>query len=238
MIKRKLFLPLSLLSFAFIAPVLADEPEKSETAEKVDAAKKVAETKEAPATKPSPYTKPNNSWITISGKVTDANVKAFVLDYGRGSVVVEMDGWKWYVEGHNILKGDSVTVTGKVDRDKGELTSIEAQSVFVKGISTYFYASPVDEEGYEPTFLAVTSDAEQMEMQGTVSKVNGREFTLEYGKGKMIVDTDEMENNPMDDEGSQKIRVGDVVRVYGKLDKDLLEADEIKAKTIITIVRN
>ncbi len=88
----------------------------------------------------------NNSWISLSGTVVEASPERFELDYGKGIVTVEMDGWGWYSRASTIMEDDKVTVHGRVDDDFHEMTSIEASSVYVEGMNTYFYANNLDEE--------------------------------------------------------------------------------------------
>jgi len=104
---------------------------------------------QAPDDKPNPYLMPDDTWISISGTAVDPQAASFTLDYGEGTVLVEMDDWDWYGEAGGILDGDKVTVYGEIDDDFYELTSIEASSVYVESLGTYFYANSDDEEGYE-----------------------------------------------------------------------------------------
>lgn len=181
-----------------------------------------------------PYTKPDQSWIMVSGTVTHTSPDAFTLDYGKGSVLVEMDDWDWFREGHALLRGDEVSVDGRVDRDAGEQTTIEANSVFVKGLRTYFYASPEDEED-APRAVNLPVNPDGIVVQGTVTAIDGREFRLTNELGEVIIDTKTLDYNPMDATGYRQIGIGDVVRVYGELDRGLLEPDEIHPTAVITL---
>ena len=59
-----------------------------------------------------------------------------------------MDDGDRDADGYKLLPGDKALVSGMVDDDMFEATSIEAYSVsvFVGNINTTFYASPVDED--------------------------------------------------------------------------------------------
>ena len=46
-----------------------------------------------------------------------------------------------------------------------------------------------------------------------------------------------MSFNPLDDKGLYKVRVGDVVRVSGKMDSDFFEGRELVADSVVTISR-
>lgn len=182
-----------------------------------------------------PYTAPDDSWISLKGTVVTADPDSFELDYGEGIVTVEMDDWDWYGDAYGILPGDEVTVYGYVDDDLYETTTIEASSVYVKDMNTYFYASPIDEEDYiEPVVATYYVDTD-LQLTGRVTEVSGREFIIDTGARKMQVDTSMMLYNPMDDKGFQKIEKGDRVQVSGDLDADLFERREIMAESIITL---
>ncbi len=189
-----------------------------------------------------PYTKPDGSWISISGTAvgTEAH-EGFTLDYGEGTVFVEMDDWDWYDESRAILEGDKVTVYGRVDDDLYETTSIEASSVYVEDRNTYYYASAADEEGAPYVNYWVTSVPVvigETVVRGTVTSKSGREFTIDTGLRKLTVDTIEMGYNPLDDVGYQQIDVGDYVSVTGNMDLDFWGNRELTADSVITLVED
>lgn len=187
-----------------------------------------------------PEAMPDDSWISLSGTVTTALPESFTLDYGEGTILVEMDEpWDWYDEDYEVLPGDEVTVYGEVDDDLYEKATIEASSVYVHDLNTFFYASSIDEEDalYATSFYNVY-DATDLTLRGTVTSVNGREFTIDTGLQQMTVDTDEMAYNPMDDQGYQQIDVGDRVSVNGWIDLDVFEKRELKADWIVTLEEN
>ncbi len=76
-----------------------------------------------------------------------------------------MDDWDWYAEGYKLLNGEKVRVHGLIDDDLFETTKIEASSVYVQNLGTYFYASSADEEDtYVPHSLGL--DPLSMEVTG------------------------------------------------------------------------
>lgn len=187
-----------------------------------------------------PYTKADGSWISLSGKVTETSPDTFTLDYGSGTVEVEMDDWDWFDESKNILKGDKVNVYGRVDDDFYETAKIEADSVFVEGLGTYFFADAADEESMTyhtlvPNPIVYVGD---VVLTGTVEKVEGRKFTVDTGNRQMQIDTSTMKYNPVDDVGFQKIKKGDLVSVAGDLKVDTFNKREILAESVITLSKN
>lgn len=179
---------------------------------------------------------PDQSWLNISGTVAAANADFFYLDYGEGVIRVEMDDWDWYKEGANLLEGDTVTVYGRIDDDIYETKTIEAHSVYVAGLNSFFYASSDDEEDWD-TYVTYTVEAEPgYQVTGKVTSINGRQFTIDTGNRKLTVNTSEMPYNPLDQYGYQKIEKGDRVSVTGEMDLDLLNKQEIQADSIVTLV--
>ncbi len=183
----------------------------------------------------SPYLAADGSWISLSGKVTSTTADTFMLDYGKGLVTVEMDDWDWFEESGEVLPGDEVTVYGAVDDDTFETAKIEASSVYVDSLGTYFYASAADEENFNGLDVAPTIDIGELVLTGTVTGVNGTEFTIDSGDQLMTVDTALMGYNPVDDEGYQQIEEGDLVTVTGDVDVDTLETAELMADTVVTL---
>jgi uncharacterized protein YdeI (BOF family) len=181
-----------------------------------------------------PYNAANNSRISLNGTVVTAAATSFELDYGTGIITVEMDGWGWYTRSYPLLPGDQVTVYGRVDNDLYEVATIEAGSVYVKNLNTYFYANDLDEEDvifYSTTIYPNTG----FQLQGKIVDKNGREFTLDTGSKQIQIDTIQMAYNPLDDKGYQQLEKGDFVQVTGELDVDFFEETEIMAETVTTL---
>jgi uncharacterized protein YdeI (BOF family) len=184
-----------------------------------------------------PMTKPHDSWISVSGTVESVTRDAFALDYGEGVITVEMDDGDRDADGYKLISGDKVTVNGRIDDDLFEARTIEASSVYVENIGTYFYASAVDEEDIQDLVVAIDTPivVSAMTVQGRVTEVGSEEFTLDTGLRALRVDVEEMSYNPLDDEGYQKIEVGDRVSVAGQMDKDLFEGRELLADSVVTL---
>lgn len=195
--------------------------------------------------KPNPYLKADDSLISISGTVVAPAADSFRLDYGTGVVLVEMDDWDSYGEAYNLIDGDQVTVYGRIDDDLFERTSIEAGSVYVDSLNTFFYASSADEEGLEvmttPYFLTApisTKGASVASVRGTVTRVDKKEQEIRIRTGNdqtITVEVDELGYNPLDKLGYQKISLGDRVSVTGQFDFDFLEGRKLEADTLTTL---
>lgn len=191
----------------------------------------------AQAAAETPYLDKDGSWISLSGTVTSTTADTFMLDYGDGLVTVEMDDWDWFEESGETLPGDKVTVYGEVDDDTFEGTKIEASSVYVENLGTYFFASAADEETFRdldiaPTVPVVVGD---LVVTGTVTSVTGQEFTINSGAQQIKIDTALMSYNPTDDEGYQQVAEGDLVTVTGNMEEDTFEKRELMAESVVTL---
>ena len=188
----------------------------------------------APLSAQDPYEQSDDTWITMDGTVEAVTPSTFMLDYGEGMVTVEMDDWDREPEALKLLEGDNVTVIGKVDDNLFETTTIEASSVYVKNLNRYFYASAADEESAIAK-LSTPLTASSVTVQGTVTSIDGRDFMMDAGLHDIRVATDMMSYNPLDDEGLQKIDVGDRVSVSGTVDYEFWDGRELTADVVITL---
>jgi len=192
----------------------------------------------APAMAENPELVPDDSWVTVDGTVESVEADSFMLDYGEGMITVEMDDGDRDADAYKLLAGDKVTVTGMIDDDFYERRTIEASSVYVEKLGTYFYASAMDEED---AFISVYPSpvvVSDTTLQGTVTEIVGsEEFLLDTGLRQVTVEVDALPYNPLDDVGFQKVEPGDYVSVSGRMDNDLFEGREFKAVSLVTIER-
>jgi uncharacterized protein YdeI (BOF family) len=186
------------------------------------------------AAAPSPYTKPDDSYISIDGTVADVSRDEFVLDYGQGEITVEFDDGDRDADAYKLVQGDRVNVSGVIDDDFYELATIEASSVYVESLGTYFYASALDEE--QPIMTVnVPLLMSSMTVQGTVSETGSDSFSLDVGAQKLKVETENMPYDPLDDEGYQKITKGDIVSVSGTMVDELFDGRVMEADAVTTL---
>lgn len=180
----------------------------------------------------------NGEHVTITGKVSDVKADSFKLNFQGKTILVEMDDYSsWIKDGFKLANGDDVIVSGKIDKDFMEKKKVEAGSVYVKNIDTYFYASIVDEEDltYFPTAygeLGKLPEGVAIDLQGKITQVRGREFTVDTGLRRVTIDTSTMGYNPMDDSGFTLLDVGDRVRVSGKVEDNVFDTREVAASYV------
>ncbi len=182
-----------------------------------------------------PKERPDGTWVTLSGLVVDKGPGTFTLDYGKGLITVEMDDWDWYDESDVIFMNDRVTVSGRIDSDFYEQTSLEASSVWVKDINTYFYANDADEE---EILNIVALNQPGITYTGTVTSVGDHEFTMKTGDQEIRVDTSELGFNPLDDKGYLKIEEGEFVSASGLMVDPWFDSRELVANSVRELVRD
>lgn len=188
-----------------------------------------------PETKPE--TKPDDSWISLTGTVASAKSDQFMLDYGEGEITVEMDDWDSYGDAWPLDEGDEVTVYGEVDDGLYQDDRIEASSVYVDGLDTFFYASAADEEELGDWMLDTTVEFGDLTYIGTVESVSPMtdSFTIDTGGQELTVFTTQLSYDPLDDEGFQKVEPGERVSVNGTVSADFFGKSELFADSIVTL---
>lgn len=183
----------------------------------------------------------DGEFITLTGTVKNVKADSFNLLTDNHRILVEMDDYDWDSDGYKLVNGDKVVVRGRIDQDFLEQKKVEAGSVYVRGLDTYFFADSADEEGphhyYSANYsnigvLPVGADAT---VSGIVEKVVGREATVNTGIRKVKVDTSELAYNPMDNIGYVQIDVGDYVRASGQIDDNFFGKKELKADYIVEL---
>ena len=189
----------------------------------------------------SPYLQPDDTWISLSGTVESVTADSFLLDYGRASVTVEMDDGYRDADGYKLMEGDKVVVNGLIDDDFFEMTTIEASSVYVESINSYFYASPVDEEAFaffDPIVTVVDPIMDgDATIQGTITAVEPleEEIVLNSDGRLMIVEVDELGYDALDNVGYLQLDVGDEVVISGTMTEEMFEDHLFVAENIATI---
>ncbi|TFI57545.1 hypothetical protein E2493_14330 [Sphingomonas parva] len=139
--------------------------------------------------------------------------KGFVLAHGGETFMVEMDDADpTFKEGCSIRPNDQVIVTGTVSRRDPSPRVIEAASVYLPNLNTYFYASPADEE--RGLALGPADDVQSpIAVTGVVEAVRGSKITLSVGNSTFSTDTRALPAAKM----PTSIGVGDRLRVSGEL---------------------
>lgn len=185
----------------------------------------------------SAFIQPEESWIAISGKAVDAEEARFTLDYGSGKVAVEMADQRWYYENNDVLEGKRVTVYGQVEDETYDSATIDARSVYVEDLGTYFYTDPGANGSPDPSLdirPESTITEGSMSLTGTIASIQNNTFKLATGSRQMTVDISELDYDPFS-EGYQHLEVGDVVTVAGTIGEGTFKHRKLTAETIVAI---
>lgn len=191
----------------------------------------------APAVAQMPKLQPDESYVSISGTVVNSDDDEFTLDYGQGQISVEMDDWEWQNEDMEVLPGDEVTVYGRVEKHLFVDASIEADSVFIEDPATYYYSPTPEVTTFTVMDVSPVTPviAGNLVFTGTVTNVKDRTFTINTGDLELTVNTSGMRNNPLDDEGRQKVETGDTVSVVGNLGTGVIGDRRLEADSIVIL---
>ena len=77
------------------------------------------------------------------------------------------------------------------------------------------------------------TNGESVSLTGRVAAINGDELTLDAGLLNYTVDVGSLGYDPLDNDGPQRISVGDRISVMGRMDDaDLFDNREIDAKVL------
>lgn len=170
--------------------------------------------------------------ITLSGTVIEARDDEFDLRVGTETVTVDIEDEIRDGSAYHLLEGDRVTVTGRVEDHFFQDKELEANGLYIDKIGTTF----IVDEDYADDYGMVAGRMmdDYVEIAGTVTMIGDDhdEFRIHGDVGDFTVEVDELAENPLDDEGYMKIRVGDAVRVVGEIDDDWIEGREIVASSV------
>lgn len=176
----------------------------------------------------------DGTWLTLSGVVVDVEPTWFMLDYGMNTVAVQLDEWNRDTEALRLSIGDEVAVTGKVDDDLFVTTSLQAASVFVEKFNTFFSSEAVDRDN-ALTALTTTVEPSAIAVHGTVTRIEGNDMIVDSGVREIRVTTDELDYDPFDDEGFQRVGLGDRVIVSGTIDHSFFNEGHLVAGMLVSL---
>lgn len=188
-----------------------------------------------------PYAQPDDSWISISGTVVSPTPDSFSLDYGDGTITVQVGDWETYRDAYTLMDGDRVSVYGQLDENLFRRDTIEAESVYVESLNAHFQATAAEEQTGRYTPYSWTAPdplvVNRATIRGTVSQVEAGEgqFTVDRGNRQITVETESLGYDPLDELGFQKIEEGDRISVSGQFDSDFLEGRVLDADQLVSL---
>ena len=181
----------------------------------------------------SPYQLKNGDEIELAGKVSKAAAKTFLLNYGKGTITVELDDYDSYEEGFNIVDGDQVIVAGKIDADPGQKRTIEARRVSIPAIDLEIYASATDEEDTaSKAFTQSLSDGTEIDLRGIIKNIDKKVITIQSSKGRVEIHLGRVKGQKR-----ETFYLGQAVRVTGFFKNRWFRKDMIFAESIEAVKR-
>jgi len=172
--------------------------------------------------------------LSMSGTIAEVREDEFDMNSGSGMVTVEIDDADRDAQAYGLEQGDKVTVTGSVDDDFFEGREIEADALYVEKLDVTF--TMLDDTDPAWAIFSGWDDSNRATLSGKITGIDDDEFTLSTGSMTINVETDELDDNPLDDEGYLQLQVGDRVRVRGDLEDGWFDDKELEA-TNINIIR-
>jgi uncharacterized protein YdeI (BOF family) len=168
--------------------------------------------------------------ITISGMVDKVNSETeFTLRDSAGTIDIDLPKDQSVV----LQKGQSVTVTGVVDKDINgtdiNATRVDVSKTLGKAISDGIEANTdISLKGATTTTVAALPSTGLVKVHGTVESVdNDKEFTLKDGTGSVNVDVESNQHAALK-EGAKVTVIGQVSD--GILGKDINASDVVVSR--------
>ena len=176
-----------------------------------------------------------DTWITLTGEVSSVDSKFFTLDYGDGSIFVELKDTDLDSKAYANMKGEDVMVTARLDDGMFSSERLVAQSVIVDGMDTVYLADSVNQASadlYLSTASNIEFDDEEMVLVGTVKSIGKEVIQIAVGDTNLTVELDELESAPVDSEGYLTLIEGERVRVTGELEDNFFNRFIVEADTL------
>ena len=181
----------------------------------------------------SPYQLKNGERIELSGTASKAKASTFLLDYGKGRILVELDDYDSYEEGFNIVDGDKVIVKGKIDADPGQSRSIEASQVYIPSLDLHIHASSTDEEDTKTkSFTQGLTNGTEVKLRGIIKNIQKKVITIQSSKGMV-----EVHLGPLKRQKRRTFYLGQAVDVTGVFKNRLIRKDMIFAEKMEVVQR-
>lgn len=179
----------------------------------------------------SPASFEDGAYAVLGGKVASIDGDEFMLDYGDGTIKVEMEAWPWEAEAMSkaLRVGDQVTVTGEIDDGWFDERELEADDIYVMREFTYFVLEPNPNPAYSRSSSTRSEDGTFISARGEVTNIDGQEITIRSKSRELQVDTAEAQFDV------SRLAIGDRVFVEGEIDDGFWDEREISADSIVKI---
>lgn len=190
------------------------------------------------------HEKSMESLFSISGQVVDDLDGYYVLRSDGGRTKIRFRGWpKDLPANPSILGiGDDVTVVGWLGPDTLTVGGIlDVMGVYVEDRRAYFALSASADDASERAapilppsggFGPVNGRAS---LTGIISEIGDGELTLQAGDVRILVETSSLSYDPFDENGSQRLSLGDTVTVGGVLERNIKDGPRLRADRVTSI---
>ncbi|MFP4364164.1 MAG: hypothetical protein ACLFR1_09870 [Spirochaetia bacterium] len=181
------------------------------------------------------------AWLTLAGEVTNIQENSFDLDYGNGTVIVDMEDWDSELSSMPIENGLDVIVSGEIDENFNNDVQMEAEGIYLKDDESFLISQSADRKARSDLrrYAALPEPLENGEfsIQGIVidDHPNMREIVLAIGTGVVTVDLSELGRNVQDTQGDRHIEFGERVAVFGDFSLRFFEENTLLADRVIEL---
>jgi len=167
----------------------------------------------------------DGSWIGISGTVESSSAGSFALDYGEGTIKVNVDPNA--TNPHQFIANEAVTVYGILDEGFFKASTINALTVYLDSEMIYTCSSD-GADSKVASFVPVLRTGTLI--HGRVTKVSGNTFMVDEAGTMITVDTSALNGKAMSEE--PKVEVGDRVTVSGAMTKGFFSGRTLEATSM------
>lgn len=182
---------------------------------------------QAPKVVADPYAEDDGSWIGIAGTVEKTGAGDFVLNYGDGTITVELAEESTTI--HTFMKDERVTVFGVVDENFFSSTRIQARAVFVESMSTYVHTVAGSVERLKKNTPTLVSGAM---VQGRVTAVTEKHLIVDKGDRMITVDLSWLPEKKGSTSKADRVREGDMVTAIGDMDRTFWKDRVLRATSL------
>ena len=173
--------------------------------------------------------------LVLSGTIEEVfGEDGFVMDFGQGTLAVATGDLYEANPGFRLRAGEDVTVFARTNAGLFQDRIVDADAVFARQRDAFARTQqPPAILFYAPMTGAASGTSAGV--TGEVSRVRGRAFEMDANGQTIVVDTNDMRYDPLDDIGAQQIAAGDIVVVYGPLTADFLDGQTLRANRITSM---
>ena len=176
------------------------------------------------------------TWITIQGDVTQVDSHFITVDTGDGSMTVDTSLLELDQPAFAQMKDSKVTVTAQMSDEFMTSHRLSATGLYVQSLGTAFVSPDVSAQQADAISGNVADrETGAMTLTGTITAISEDAFQFSTGKNSITVETDDLDENPLDKEGYYQLSQGDRVSITTTFDDDLTEDFEVEADTLIRL---